>query len=417
MAFPVPVFLSAELAYGLTSTELGCGHAARAAFDASFRGTMSTFSFFIKVHSRLMYKPVSSSDLHLHLIKCRPVGLLLLLLKLYGAVHFETDSAIKAQLMNYRQCRSLDIDAGRWCSKIASDSWHNEQAPVVLDRSVGARPTSDSSDVPWTLGANASGFGLERGRKTAFPKHWFLSVEYQIWTAIQEKLGVSAPNAALAFPRAADVVCGPPCELLGSERKVFSQVGDDGILEAIFRCIGVTSRTYLEIGTQDGRQCNTRYLRVAGDFHGHMIDDTFEDSRINLTRRRVTPEIGRAVLNETIGHAAFRHLDLVSIDTDGMDFVIWGSLCGAVRPRVLVLEVGHCENTEWPDRNRFCPSRSCSLAAINWQAKRCGFVLVYAGFPNAFFVRSDVFRAARGCRLFRDPSEVPHLYKGRICQV
>jgi hypothetical protein len=43
-----------------------------------------------------------------------------------------------------------------------------------------------------------------------------------------------------------------------------SQAGEDGIIETIFACIGESDKYYAEFGTQDARECTTRYLRTKG---------------------------------------------------------------------------------------------------------------------------------------------------------
>ena len=42
---------------------------------------------------------------------------------------------------------------------------------------------------------------------------------------------------------------------------IYSENGEDGILEAIFRKIGTSNRFGVEFGVEDGSECNTRYLR------------------------------------------------------------------------------------------------------------------------------------------------------------
>ncbi|WIA39965.1 hypothetical protein OEZ86_013395 [Tetradesmus obliquus] len=44
------------------------------------------------------------------------------------------------------------------------------------------------------------------------------------------------------------------------ERKVFSQYGEDSILETIFGCIGTTDKYFVEFGVEDGTQCTKRNL-------------------------------------------------------------------------------------------------------------------------------------------------------------
>ena len=49
--------------------------------------------------------------------------------------------------------------------------------------------------------------------------------------------------------------------LKNKEKRKFSQHGEDGITEAIFQKIGEGTKYFVEFGVQDGKQCNTRYLR------------------------------------------------------------------------------------------------------------------------------------------------------------
>ena len=50
-------------------------------------------------------------------------------------------------------------------------------------------------------------------------------------------------------------------EINNHERQVYSQNGEDGVLEFIFENIGTTNKIYVEFGTEDAKECNTRYLR------------------------------------------------------------------------------------------------------------------------------------------------------------
>ena len=47
-------------------------------------------------------------------------------------------------------------------------------------------------------------------------------------------------------------------EIRKHERKVFSQNGEDGILEYLFGVIGTTNKQYVEFGVEDGQERNTR---------------------------------------------------------------------------------------------------------------------------------------------------------------
>lgn len=57
-----------------------------------------------------------------------------------------------------------------------------------------------------------------------------------------------------------------------SNVRVYSQNGEDGIIEAIFSCLGVTNKYYVEFGVEDCTECNTRFLRTFFGWQGLLMD-------------------------------------------------------------------------------------------------------------------------------------------------
>src|SRR5215471_12453964 len=74
----------------------------------------------------------------------------------------------------------------------------------------------------------------------------------------------------LAQPRYSE-----PKRLHRFEHQVFSQNGEDGVLAEIFRRIGTTDRSFLEIGVGDGLENNTAYLLAQG-WKGWWLDGDHE---------------------------------------------------------------------------------------------------------------------------------------------
>ena len=64
-----------------------------------------------------------------------------------------------------------------------------------------------------------------------------------------------------------------PVDLRAAERKVFSQFGEDGVIEKIFEVIEPTHRYAIEFGAYDGIQnSNTRNLIVNEGWGGLLIE-------------------------------------------------------------------------------------------------------------------------------------------------
>src|SRR5208282_3744611 len=77
--------------------------------------------------------------------------------------------------------------------------------------------------------------------------------------------------------------------LRAHEARHYSQNGEDGVIDCLLRLVGATNRFYVEIGSSEGEECNTRWLREQG-WSGVMLDRVHEDPRIPVYRELVTVE-------------------------------------------------------------------------------------------------------------------------------
>ncbi len=196
------------------------------------------------------------------------------------------------------------------------------------------------------------------------------------------------------------------------EFRIFSQFGEDGIIQRLIAQVPIPHRTFVEFGVEDFSEANCRLLMMKDNWRGLVIDG----SRENVERIRAAPWFWRHDLRATaafitpdtiddlIVDAGFdADLGLLSVDIDGMDYWVLTAI-SAVRPRILVVEYNAVFGAERaisvpldPGFVRGTCGRSnlyfgASLGAFDHWARANGYALVGCGSAgvNAFFVREEV---------------------------
>ena len=88
-----------------------------------------------------------------------------------------------------------------------------------------------------------------------------------------------SPNGLLEFHNS----------LINSEKKIYSQNGEDGVIEKLIETINLnkTHGYYVKFGVQDGQECNSRYLRVKFECAGLLMDGLYRDPSINLHQENI----------------------------------------------------------------------------------------------------------------------------------
>lgn len=179
------------------------------------------------------------------------------------------------------------------------------------------------------------------------------------------------------------------------EATVFSQCGEDGILDAIIDKIGTTNKYCVEFGVQDGTECNTRFLLQKRSWKGLLMDGA-ENNPSFIKKEFITAENINSLFEK---YGVPDEFDLLSIDIDGNDYWVWKVIDKKYSPRVVVMEynasVGPNESKTieydpdfvWDNTDYF----GASLLALVNLAKTKGYTLVGCNNmgTNAFFVRDD----------------------------
>jgi len=207
-------------------------------------------------------------------------------------------------------------------------------------------------------------------------------------------------------------------------KSVFTQNGEDGIIEEIFDRIGVTNQYFVEFGVH-GVKNNSTYLLVK-NWRGLWIGGR-EETRKNIERkfghsistgnlmyavRWITRENIEQIFQE---HNVPQHFDFLSIDIDGNDYWIWQAIEN-YSPRVVCIEYNatypadvswvmayNAEHT-WDGSSYF----GAYLRALEELGRRKGYALVGCDFTgcNAFFVR-----ATENLEAFESPFTAAHHYE------
>lgn len=204
----------------------------------------------------------------------------------------------------------------------------------------------------------------------------------------------------------------PADGLWDAEFRVFSQFGEDGIIQFLVQRVAIENQIFVEFGVQDYSESNTRFLLTHDNWRGLILDG--DNAHVTFARATgldwqygldaLRAFVDRENINGLLRDAGIEgDIGLLSIDIDGNDYWVLEQI-DAVSARILIVEY----NSTWgpeaavtvpyaPDfeRARAHPSNlywGASLAALTRLADHRGYALVGGNSAgnNAFFVRRDV---------------------------
>lgn len=184
--------------------------------------------------------------------------------------------------------------------------------------------------------------------------------------------------------------------LLKYENKKYSQNGEDGIIEYLISLIydNPKDKYFLEIGVENGSECNTRNLKENYNWQGVMIDGGYEDFSRNLFKHFVTKDNIIEILNR---YNIPNEINLLGIDIDYNDFYVLKEILKKYTCDIVVVEynathspledkiVLYNENTRWDGTDYF----GASLLSYTKLMNSFSYSLVYTDSKgvNAFFIR------------------------------
>jgi hypothetical protein len=195
------------------------------------------------------------------------------------------------------------------------------------------------------------------------------------------------------------------------EFKVFSQFGDDGIIQWLTHKIDIPNKTFIEFGVEDYRESNTRFLMMNDNWSGLIIDgnqkniDKIVDSEY-FWKHELFAEaafIDKENINSILSSPKFdKDVGILHIDIDGNDYWVWEAI-NAVSPIILIVEYNSLFGTERSitipyDKNFVYTQAHYSnlyygASILAWHnlcaEKGYAFIGCNSAGNNAYFVRND----------------------------
>ena len=195
------------------------------------------------------------------------------------------------------------------------------------------------------------------------------------------------------------------------EFQVYSQWGEDGIIQYLIKSINIEKKIFVELGAENYTECNTRFLLVNNNWSGLVIDG-IESCVAEIKRSKsywmynlkaARAFITKDNINQLLTENGLRgDIGLLSIDLDGNDYWIWEAI-KSINPVIVIVEYNHRfgkqDAVTIPYDSSFVRSHAhyssiyygASLKALHILGQKKGYELIgcSSNGVNAFFVRKD----------------------------
>jgi hypothetical protein len=196
------------------------------------------------------------------------------------------------------------------------------------------------------------------------------------------------------------------------EFQVFSQRGEDGVIQYLISKIEIPNKIFVEFGVETYTESNTRFLLMNNNWSGLILDGS--EKNIDFIKKDfiywkydITAKnsfITKDNINDLISnYTKTEDIGLLSVDIDGNDYWVWEAI-NCIKPRIVICEYNSAFGSEKkltiPYKENFIRSEEhyselyfgASLAAFCDLATKKGyqFVGTTSAGVNAYFVRNDV---------------------------
>lgn len=209
------------------------------------------------------------------------------------------------------------------------------------------------------------------------------------------------------------------------EFQIFSQFGDDGIIQYLISNIKNIERKFVEFGVENYEEANTRLLLEKDNWSGLIIDsskknisyikkqDFFWKNKLSVICDFVTIKNINQILKE---NNFVSDIGILSIDIDGNDYWIWKEI-EVIDPAIVIIEYnarfGKELSVTIPYNETFIRNSlnnlyyGASLSALNKLAEKKNYSLICTNKNgnNAYFVRNNLIPQNHEIIKKRTPNE------------
>ncbi len=208
-----------------------------------------------------------------------------------------------------------------------------------------------------------------------------------------------------------------PIKIEDIEFKIFSQFGDDGIIQYLIHKLEIEDKyfNFIEFGVENYLESNTRFLLFNSNWSGLILDSSEKNInqiknsnffwKYNLEAKSCF--VDRDNINKIINDSKIdkNSIGILSIDIDGNDYWVWKEI-KIIDPLIVIIEFnsvfGFSEKISIPYKKNFSRNKAhhsnlfwgASLEALKFLGDQKGyeFFSTNSSGNNAYFIKKDLYR-------------------------
>ncbi len=208
-----------------------------------------------------------------------------------------------------------------------------------------------------------------------------------------------------------------PIEINDIEFKIFSQFGDDGIIQYLINKLEIEEKyfNFIEFGVENYLESNTRFLLINNNWSGLILDASEKNIyqiknssffwKYDLEAKSCF--INKSNINNILLESKLdkNNIGILSIDIDGNDYWVWKEI-SVIDPLIVIIEFnsvfGFNQKVSVPYKENFSRTKAhysnlfwgASIEAFKFLAAQKGyeFFSTNSAGNNAYFIKKNLYK-------------------------